>query len=74
MDIITLIVINVFVSNAIADVIDENEITALDWKPLNCNKCLAFWLGLTVIIFTPVVTTLLVASASYMINKIINKY
>lgn len=73
MDIITLIIINVFVSNAVADVIDENEITALDWKPLNCSKCLAFWLGLFTIPLIGI-QALVISSACYMINKIINKY
>lgn len=68
------LIINLFISNLIVDLIYDFNIESLQFKPLNCSKCLGFWLGLTSILYTDPVSAITIASASYLINKILSNF
>lgn len=73
--IIYLITLSLALSHIIVDFV--NDLMILQMKPFNCTKCLSFWLGLIIcLLVLPLgsIEVLVIPSASYLINKIIDNY
>lgn len=67
-------IIILFVSRLIPDLIYEWEINKLEFKPINCPKCLGFWISMATIPFLGLYQGILITAVVYIANKIMNMY
>lgn len=69
-----IMIIILFFSRLIPDLILEWDIEKLEFKPLNCPKCLGFWISMITIPFVGIYQGILITAVVYIANKIMNMY